>query len=117
MFRTIETRVLKKRLTDKPMVLATGGGVFVSQENRDHICAHATTIWLQASLGALIDRTKGRTNRPLLAGQEDRGAVLQKLLDERSPYYAQADIHVFTDQDSHSKLIESLIEQIETYDR
>jgi shikimate kinase len=59
--------------------------------------ARALSIWLRADLDALLRRTGRRGDRPLLAHGDPR-ATLEKLLGERGPVYAEADIVVDSDK-------------------
>ncbi|MEO0763191.1 MAG: shikimate kinase, partial [Pseudomonadota bacterium] len=76
-------------------VLATGGGAFMDPRTRALIAEHACSVWLRASLDTLVARTAGRTHRPLLNTGDPR-AVLARLIDERYPVYAEADVAVDT---------------------
>lgn len=92
-FREGERRVLARLLDDPPHVLATGGGAFMDKVTRARIKDRAVSIWLRADLEVLMRRTARRGNRPLLK-HGDRRAVLERLIAERHPVYAQADIAV-----------------------
>ena len=95
-FRKGERRVIT-RLLDQPIhVLATGGGAFMDSETRALIKSRAVSIWLRADMGTLVERTGRRGDRPLLK-EGDRREVLQKLLDERGPFFAEADVVIDSD--------------------
>ena len=92
-FRDGERRVIARLLTEKPGVLATGGGAFIEPRTREEIARHATSVWLRAELGVLWDRVRDRPGRPLLQASDPR-QVLSDLLDRRYPIYAEADVVV-----------------------
>ncbi len=92
-FRNGERRVIARLLDGPPQVLATGGGAFMDATTRALIREHATSIWLRADLDILLARVARRTNRPLLKGGDPR-IVLMRLMEERYPIYAEADIAV-----------------------
>jgi shikimate kinase len=92
-FRDGERRVIARLMTEPTMVLATGGGAFMDPETRRLIRAHATSVWLRADVDLLLRRTSRRSNRPLLKRGDPRG-ILKKLIDERYPIYAEADVVV-----------------------
>ncbi|EKE76909.1 shikimate kinase [Oceanibaculum indicum P24] len=95
-FRDGERRVIQRLLESEPLhVLATGGGAFVNVQTRARLKQHAVTIWLRADLETLLERVAKRSNRPLLK-QGDPRAVLEKLIADRYPIYAEADIVVDT---------------------
>ena len=54
---------------------------------------HAITVWLRAELDVLYDRVKKRTHRPLLR-QGDPKEILARLMNQRYPVYAEADVVV-----------------------
>jgi shikimate kinase len=88
-----ERRVIA-RLLDRPLqVLATGGGAFVDPATRALIRARCVSIWLRASLPLMLARVARRNNRPLLKNG-DPGTILEQLIAERYPFYAEADVTV-----------------------
>lgn len=92
-FRAGETRVIARVLKDQGVVLATGGGAFVNAETRALIKQGAISVWLKAEIDILFERVSRRSNRPLLKTANPR-ATLEKLIAERYPIYAEADITV-----------------------
>ena len=92
-FRAGERRVLARLLDTPTQVLATGGGAFMDAETRALIRARAISIWLRADLDLLLARVARRNNRPLLKNGDPR-AILARLMDERYPIYAEADVVV-----------------------
>ena len=93
-FRDGERRVVRRLLAGEPLVLATGGGAFMDPETRAAIRAEAVSVWLRVRLPTLLRRVSGRTHRPLLNAGESPEAVLQRLMTQRHPVYAQADVIV-----------------------
>jgi len=88
-FRRLENICLREVL-GKPAVIATGGGVVLSEENRLLLRAHPPVIWLKASPHFLARRIHGDSNRPLIAGDETLADTLKRiesLADERYPLY------------------------------
>ena len=102
-FRALEERVLHRLLSESPRVVSTGGGAFMNASIRDEIRATGLSVWLDADLDVLMERVKKRQNRPLLRA-EDPVAVMKRLMAERYPVYATADIVVKT-RDAHRDLI------------
>lgn len=92
-FRDVEKRVMARLLSEKTRVLATGGGAIMNSRTQSLVKKSGISVWLNADINVLIQRTKKREDRPLLK-DKDHGTVLKKLLDERSPVYAKADICV-----------------------
>lgn len=92
-FRDGERRVIARLLAGPPMVIATGGGAFMDASTRAAVRQHATSVWLRVKLPILVRRCSARDGRPLLAGG-DVEAILTRLLAERGPIYAHADVIV-----------------------
>ena len=92
-FRAGERRVITRLLAGEPLVLATGGGAFMDPATRATIRREAVSLWLRCSLPTLLRRVAGRTHRPLL-NASDPEAVLSRLMAERYPVYAEADVIV-----------------------
>jgi shikimate kinase len=97
-FREFETRALRQALeeTAGPLVLATGGGIVLREENRALLRRHARVIWLDAPADRLVARlARHNEQRPLLAG--DALARLEELRARREALYAEtADLHLLT---------------------
>jgi shikimate kinase len=94
-FRAGETRVIARVLKEQGVVLATGGGAFVNPETRALVRAEAVSVWLKAEVDILFERVSRRGNRPLLKTANPR-ATLEKLIEERYPIYAEADVTVIS---------------------
>jgi shikimate kinase/3-dehydroquinate synthase len=92
-FRDGERRVIRRLLAGDPLVLASGGGAFMDADTRATVRREAVSIWLRCRLPVLLRRVATRTHRPLLHGQ-DPEEVLRRLMNERHPLYAEADIAV-----------------------
>lgn len=111
-FRALERRVLLRLLTENPKVIATGGGAFISSENRQIIQRSGTSVWLDANLDTLWERVRHKKHRPLLLNENPK-ATLANLLLERNPKYALADFRVpsYMDQ-THDDMVDRIVETI-----
>jgi shikimate kinase len=99
-FRDLERRVVARLLDEPPRVIALGGGAFVDPETRARVKATARSIWLRADLDTLAKRTIRRQSiRPLLMADDPR-LVLGRLMEQRHPLYAEADLVVDSTQES-----------------
>ncbi|MEX0758936.1 MAG: shikimate kinase [Tistlia sp.] len=93
-FRDGERKVIARLLkSGERKVLATGGGAFVDPATREAIAAAGVSVWLRADLELLLRRTSRRANRPLLRHGDPR-ETLTRLIGERYPLYALADITI-----------------------
>lgn len=110
-FRDGERRVIARLLTRPPHVLATGGGAFMDPATRAAIRANGISIWLKADLDLLLARVSRRSNRPLLAGGDAR-AILTRLMAERHPVYAEADITVESMERPHEQMVQMVVDAL-----
>ena len=112
-FRSGERRVIARLLDEPPHVLSTGGGAYMDAETRGLMQAKAVTIWLRAELDVLFDRVKKRSHRPLLQQGNPRD-ILAKLMDQRYPIYAEADIVVDSTAQPADRTTDQVIEALGT---
>jgi len=87
-FRQGEYKVMDRLLDGQPKIIAAGGGIVVLPETRAILKDRATTVWLQASVDTLVERTAANNKRPLLQNG-DPAAILNALLEKRSPLYEE----------------------------
>jgi shikimate kinase len=107
-FRAGEARVILRLLESGPQVLATGGGAFTNPDTRAAIGAKGISIWLKAEFDVLMKRIRRRHDRPLLK-TEDPGATLRRLMEERDPVYALADLTVQSRDVMHEKIVDEIV--------
>ena len=113
-FRAGERRVIGRLREETPRILSTGGGAYMDPETRGLMKTRAITVWLRAELDVLFDRVKKRTHRPLLR-QGDPKEILARLMHQRYPIYAEADIVVDSTAQPAERTTEQVIEAIRTY--
>ena len=99
-FRQLERRVIADLCAGERQVIASGGGAFVSEQNREVMLAGGRVFFLSASPATILQRVReedaGGPIRPLLA-VDDPEARIAELLAQRAPAYAQAHHTVETD--------------------
>jgi shikimate kinase len=95
-------------------VLATGGGAFIQPETRAAIQAAGISIWLKADRNLLLSRVKRRNNRPLL-NDGDPAEIIEKLIAERYPLYAEAAIHIQSRDIAHDAVIDDILAALVDY--
>jgi|SRR6056300_182483 shikimate kinase len=100
-FRRRETEVLEDLCQYKNTVIATGGGIVLSEHNRSLLKTCGTVVYLAATPGQLYARVAHDTHRPLLQ-VENPEAVLAKLLVEREPLYKEVADLVIPSEGSRS---------------
>jgi shikimate kinase/3-dehydroquinate synthase len=115
-FREGERRVIARLLEGERRVLATGGGAFMDESTRALIAEQGISIWLHAELDVLMRRVARRNNRPLLK-QGDPRATMERLIAERYPVYATADIKVESIEGPHETVVDDVLALLDTYCR
>lgn len=110
-FRDGERRVIARLLEGGARVIATGGGAFVNPETRKRIRQAGISVWLKAELEVLMSRVKRRTTRPLIR-TGDPEAVMRRLIGERHPIYAEADITVISRDVPHDTIVGEILEAL-----
>ncbi len=110
-FRALEQRVILRVLENGPQILSTGGGAFMNAQTREAIAGHGVSVWLKAELDLLMDRVAKKQNRPLLKNPDPR-AVLERLMGERYPVYATADLTVPTRDERKEVIAAEVLEAL-----
>ncbi len=114
-FREGERRVISRVLTTRaPLVLATGGGAFMNAETRERVKELGISVWLKAEPDVLMRRVRKRSNRPLLQ-TADPEATLRRMLAEREPVYALADITILSSDEPHEVVVGETIAALDDY--
>lgn len=97
-FRKRESAMIEELTQLSHIVLATGGGAVMREDNRRAIAAGGIVVYLRATVEQQLARTSRDQNRPLLQTSDPR-SVLTKLMEVRDPLYKEiADYVVETEQ-------------------
>lgn len=94
-FRKLETSLLKRLINVDNTVVATGGGIMVTPENRELIRKIGKTVHLKSSLEDIYERVTRNTKRPLVQTDDPLKAVTE-LYEKRKHLYTDADVTVDT---------------------
>ena len=113
-FRDGERRLVARLMDGDVRVIATGGGAYVDPRTRQLLNERSITIWLDAPVDILADRTGRRDTRPLLRNG-DRKGTLERLAEQRGPAYAEAHIRVLSGQGAHKDVVDSIVKALEDY--
>lgn len=113
-FRDCEKKTVEGLLQRDPHVIATGGGAFIQNDTRDIIREKGISVWLKADIETLLERVSRKRTRPLLE-LGDKREILTRLMEERYPVYAQADIIINSDNGPHSVAVSAIMDAIEAY--
>ncbi|HRE59610.1 MAG TPA: shikimate kinase [Micropepsaceae bacterium] len=113
-FRAGERRVIARLLDGPRHVLATGGGAFMDAGTRALTKERAVTVWLKADLDLLMKRVLRKQTRPLLKNDDPRG-TMERLIAERYPVYAEADVTVETSDQPHDRVVRAILDALERH--
>ncbi|MBN3909974.1 MAG: shikimate kinase [Nostoc sp. NMS1] len=91
-FRQIESDVLSQVCAFTKLTIATGGGIILRRENWGYL-HHGLIVWLDVPVELIYSRLAEDTTRPLLQ-DADLKVKLRSLLEQRTPLYSQADLHI-----------------------
>ncbi|MFN3740058.1 MAG: shikimate kinase [Thermodesulfovibrionales bacterium] len=112
-FRDIESNVIKRLSDMEGVVISTGGGAVLREENMNNLRKKGVIICLMASPKTIFERTKNDTSRPLLQVNDPLQRI-KELLNMRRPYYEKADIMIDTDRKTPEEVAEEIIKKIQT---
>ncbi len=114
-FRLRESAALRDLVQRDNLVLATGGGAILEEQNRALLQHNGIVIYLCASVHDLWQRTRHDRTRPLLQ-TGDPHAKLKELFEQRDPLYRQvADIVVQSGKQSVHSLMLRLVDEIQAF--
>ncbi|KJR42301.1 Shikimate kinase [Candidatus Magnetoovum chiemensis] len=106
-FREIETEMIKKHSSKQNLILATGGGTVLKEENMQLLRNNGIIINLFATPQVIYERLKDKDDRPLLK-VENPLIKIEELLEYRTPFYKNTDLFVNT----HHKPLQEIIDDI-----
>ncbi len=107
-FRALETKLLSRMRSLQNTVISTGGGAIMTQGNLELMRQIGTVIYLKAPKEVILERVLRSQHRPLLK-VENPTEKITSLLDERMPYYEQADHIVDTQNLSPHRIASQII--------
>ncbi len=94
------------------IVLATGGGAILNEDNRRNLGGRGFVVYLYTTVGQQLARTARGRERPLLENADPRG-TLENLLEQRDPLYREiADLVVETDGRKVRSVVNEIINAI-----
>ncbi len=107
-FRERETSVLTDLVAEEGLVLATGGGIVIREQNREILRNQANVVYLTASIEQLVKRTRRDRKRPLLQVDDPRAKIVE-LIQTRHPLYSEvAGVQISTDNKSPKAVVEMI---------
>ncbi len=108
-FRELEIQMCRKLQNQDNLVIDTGGGLILKEENVKILKANGTFFWLRAEVPTIAQRISGDTQRPSLSGTKTFVEEIEDILKERTPkYQAAADHAIPTDQSSPQQIADTI---------
>jgi shikimate kinase len=114
-FRKRESNILEEMVQQNSIVLSTGGGIILSESNRELLSSRGTVFYLATPIGVQLERTSKDKDRPLLKNG-DPGKILEKLHVARESLYEEvADYIVNTEGKSSQEVSSEIIKLVKNY--
>ncbi len=108
-FRDRETKVIADLTVRDGILLSTGGGSVLREENRHSLASRGCVVFLDTSLAIQVARTKKDRKRPLLQNVDHR-TVLAEMKTLRDPLYEEvSDIRVFVGESTSKRVVSGII--------
>ena len=110
-FRDLETDILQKLQTKQNLVIATGGGMVLRNENRSLMQSLGTRVYLKVELQELMRRLEKDKKRPLLQKSKPEEHILE-MLQQRKSIYEEAECIIDTTDLSPHQMVTEIIRKI-----
>ena len=108
-FRDREEQVIKELCQSKNIVLATGGGSILREENRKNMKKYGHVVYLCTTVELLYSRIRYDKSRPLMQTENPLN-TLKKLLQDREPFYKEVSNLIITTGKQKATVIVKRIE-------
>ena len=114
-FRKRESKILEEMVQQNSIVLSTGGGIILSESNRELLSSRGSVFYLATPIAVQLERTSKDKDRPLLKNG-DPGKILEELhMSRESLYEAVADHVVNTEGKSSQEVSAEIIKLVKNY--
>jgi shikimate kinase len=114
-FRDGERRLVARLVNEGQVsVIATGGGAFIDPRTRELLNEHTITVWLDAPVDILTERTSRRDTRVQLRNGDPQ-ATLERLANERRQAYEQAHLHIKSGSGAHREVVDAIVRALDRH--
>ena len=114
-FRKRETSILKEVVALNSIVLATGGGIIIAEENRELLASRGTVFYLHTPLNTQMERTAKDKDRPLLKDKDPEKVLLDLQKTRQAMYEEVADHIIDTENKSGSEVANEIVKLVKNY--
>tara|TARA_B100001996_G_C18529655_1_gene542495 strand:- start:271 stop:792 length:522 start_codon:yes stop_codon:yes gene_type:complete len=111
-FRKRESKALIELCNKSNIVLATGGGAVILEENRLTIKKARSVIYLSSSIDQILRRTAKSKTRPLLENSSNRRQTISNIINTRDPLYRDVATIIIN---TNGKKLNEIIKEILTH--
>lgn len=94
------------------MIITTGGGIVIQEENRQFMREHGIVIYLHCELNELFRRLADDETRPLLMGNKQK--QMKQLFEQRLPFYQEAHMTIDTTNRTIDDIVENIVSLLKT---
>lgn len=108
-FRDIETAMIQELSRDNNIIISTGGGAVLRDENMEALKENGIIFCLNATAETILERTGRSQDRPLLKVENPKEKITE-LLAYRRPFYERAGIMIETDGKTPLEVVQEIME-------
>ena len=113
-FRKRESSILQDMAKRNSIVLSTGGGIILSEDNRELLSSRGTVFYLATPISVQLERTAKDKDRPLLKNGDPEKILTKLQKDRESLYEAVADHVVNTENKSSQEVASEIIKLVKS---
>jgi shikimate kinase len=110
-FRDLETETIRRIVAGNNLIISTGGGAVLREENMEALRENGIVFCLDAHPETILERTNRSEDRPLLR-TEDPMAKIKELLNFRRPFYKKAGTLIDTEGKTPLQIAEEIVETV-----
>ncbi|MDD2661217.1 MAG: shikimate kinase AroK [Methylococcales bacterium] len=116
-FRDREQKMIKQLTQLKGIVLATGGGAILREENRRLLKENGFIVYLQCSVERILERTRRDTQRPLLKSENPKERIETLFAEREHLYLSCADFSIDTGVMQSKAVVSHILEEYRSANR
>ena len=116
-FRDREQKMLQQLTKLDGIVLATGGGAILREENRQLLKQNGFIVYLQCSVERILERTRRDTQRPLLKTDNPKARIGTLFAEREHLYLSAADFIIDTGVMQSKVVVSHILEEYKSANR
>jgi len=116
-FRDREQKMIQQLTKLEGIVMATGGGAVLRDENRRLLKENGFIVYLQCSVERILERTRRDTQRPLLKTENPRERIETLFTEREHLYLSCADFIIDTGTLQSKNVVSLILEEYQSANR